>query len=65
MTGRASIRASCAALACWEWRSGYAAWEGASRSAPSRGEGPWFSAALPVAELDQRNGHGANSNPVG
>src|SRR6266536_5775761 len=41
MTGRASIRASCVALACWAWRSGYAAWVGASRSAPNRGAGPW------------------------
>src|SRR5260370_30332440 len=41
MTGRVSIRVSCAALACWEWRSGYAVWEGASRLVPSQGEGPW------------------------
>ena len=38
---------------------------GASRSTPSRGEGPWLQAELPVAELDERNGHEANSHPVG
>src|SRR5260370_31678515 len=41
MTGPVSIRVLCAALAYWAWRSGYAGWEGASRSVPSRGEGRW------------------------